>query len=117
MAYTSKLVVCPDCGIQPVRGVERARDVLKNLTAVQGFLHLRTADNWGGDIAQLVARWICIQLAAVSVSSIPGSAEIYFRVNFVCRLSSVSELPPVYTTLGVHVKDPTSFLAKLLWHS
>ncbi|KAK7112854.1 hypothetical protein V1264_012238 [Littorina saxatilis] len=33
--------------------------------------------------------------------------NLFHRVNFVCRLSSVSEPPPVYTTLGVHVKDPT----------
>ncbi|KAK7104625.1 hypothetical protein V1264_019312 [Littorina saxatilis] len=53
---------------------------------------------WGGDVAQSVARWICIQLAAVSVSSSPRSArDLFLRVNFVCRLSSVSEHPRVYT--------------------
>ncbi|KAK7111161.1 hypothetical protein V1264_010844 [Littorina saxatilis] len=52
----------------------------------------------GGDVAQSVARWICIQLAAVSVSSSPRSArDLFLRVNFVCRLSSVSEHPRVYT--------------------
>ncbi|KAK7101114.1 hypothetical protein V1264_023954 [Littorina saxatilis] len=52
----------------------------------------------GGDVAQSVARWICIQLAAVSVSSSPCSArDLFLRVNFVCRLSSVSEHPRVYT--------------------